>query len=593
MWKRGASVGIFLVIGVIILITAGLVVWVMNGTSPKPTNDDVSGYDASEVQSFVNSCLFDSTIAGLRLLGQQGGVIYLSQGGVTPDSFMQSEAILYDGSYILRGILAGDMDSGRSCVPTHKPPIYNPERCPNVAFPFYNTESPEVSMQQLRISPPPADAYVRLLNRVNLRDLYPRTEEFTKMGATFDNLVDNSRDQSVYATLKSFIERNITKCLDFSSLQNVEVTATGQPQVIPIISADFVTVSMKYPLTVKHQSKTISLEKFSAPTRVRFKPLFIYVKYLLENEALDFSFDIGLPQDSPVGVSHIVNKDVVGKADLLQVTDNNSFLPDKGGSGFVPFMFSTFIDNSQPAISYIHYNNLDIVPGLRNRLTHCSLLAEPRNPWEESTTDLEAEIGTTMNRAALTCLWQAYENSLGPGYRRVYEPDGDLLPPPDFKTAHCEWNKPCQYKGENLFLDRPVNLTIRFNDSQYADTLTIPLKLFDHPVEDLRIGRVHYEEEVLAGLDPLIVDLEQALQLLPLVYQVNATDEDIRWGTEVDEIEYSVDVPTVKSEKEELSEIKRRWVVGFMRSYSGQVANFSVRDNYGKSISKTIVLGED
>jgi len=592
MSKRGASVGIFLIIAVIVLIAAGLVVWIMANSSQKPTNDDVSGYDAGEVQSFVNGCLFDSTIAGLRLLGQQGGIIYQSQGGVTPDSFMQSEAILYEGSHILRGLLVGDIDIGRSCIPTHKPPIYNPEKCPNVAFPFFNTESPEVSMQQLRTSPPPADVFVRLFNRVNLRDLYPRSEEFLKMGATFDNVVTGSRDQSIYATLKSFIERNITKCLDFSSLQNVEVKVEGQPQVIPVISADFVTVSMKYPLTVKHQSKTINLEKFSAPTRVRFKPLFLFVKYLLENEALDFSFNIGLPQNGPVGVSHIVNKDVVNKTDLLQITDNNSFLPDKGGGGFAPYVFSTFIDNSPPAISYIHYNNLDIVPGVRNRLANCPLLAEPRNPWEETTTDLEAEIGTTMNRAALTCLWQAYENSLGPEYRKVYEPDNDLLPPPDFKTANCPWNQACQYKGENLFLDRPVNLTIRFNDSQYVDTLSIPLKLFDHPVENLIIAREHtVEDELLASLDPSLQDF--ILPSIPLFYNVTARDEDIRWGDEVDKIELSVDVPITQSEEFEMGDIDRLWLVEFARSESGRVANFSVRDKYDKSISKTIVLGED
>ncbi len=571
---------IFLVMGILILFFVGFMLFMRSLTIPTPKEEDYSGYAATEVEGFVNKCLLQSAMLGLQLIGAQGGVIYKSQGGVTPDSFKTTRAFYYNGSYILIGISPGEFQPGHSCVPTHPSSVYDPQQCPSVAFPFVSTDSPEISFDQRDTRPPPAyPGFLRLFNRFNLPGLYPREEYFLGMSPTWQYV---GNDNSIYTNLKIFVENNITKCLDFSTFEDagIDVQPEGELEVTPIIAEDDVSFALNYPLLVRYKGKEITMERFYVNTKVRLKPVYRFIEMLLWNEAKNFSFDILRPNImAPAGVSYEVRMDVENMSDVLVVEDAESLVPSRNGEGFVPFVFFSVIENSQPAISYIHYQNLDVVPGLRENIINCPYLTPRENPWEETTSQLMAEIGTNMTRKAIECLWLAYRRALGVSYERAYDPDDDMLTW-DFKTANCGWNQECQYKGSNLFFDNYLDL--RFSDGMYTDTLHIPLELYDHPPK-------------VSIVDKGYLDIEQPLlgiSVHKILYLINGTDEDIVWGTDVDDIQLTITgypVAPIVKENSSMGHTKL-WGVAFENLGHGYDVTFTVTDKYGKSDSVTITV---
>ncbi|MBI3052110.1 hypothetical protein HYY74_06695 [Candidatus Woesearchaeota archaeon] len=96
-----AQVSVFIIIGVLLMVSAGIVFWV---TSPK-SSVKLKSYDsAAPVRAYVEQCIASTAAAGLELAARQGGYIYCSQGGDSSDPVTEGEAF-NDGDYKVAYIL--------------------------------------------------------------------------------------------------------------------------------------------------------------------------------------------------------------------------------------------------------------------------------------------------------------------------------------------------------------------------------------------------------------------------------------------------------------------------------------------------------
>ena len=231
-------------------------------------------------------------------------------------------------------------------------------------------------------------------------------------------------------------------------------------------------------------------------------------------------------------------------------------------------------------------------------------LADDTNPWKIEGNALWVKIGRTMSEEAIRCIWTHYM-SMFPDYRPVYDPDDDPVGMGDwvFKTAQCEWGLgDCVYEGENLDYDGDGELdnntiTVSFTDGVYNDTLNMSIPFFNHNVS---IFAMAFKD---AG--PAILRIIPLFDLLLLngKIAVVATDEDIRYGDEVDDITiesepggYSVDenvdammIDLVEEayyqETGEVldTEIVKMWTVEYNGLTGPKQAQVTVKDRWGTS----------
>src|SRR5574341_43757 len=84
-----AQITIFIIIGLLVVIAFGITLYAASkmGTrfETRETQQRVEQLGIQPIQDYVTTCLSLAVTDALGLIGKQGGVIYKSQGGTTPD----------------------------------------------------------------------------------------------------------------------------------------------------------------------------------------------------------------------------------------------------------------------------------------------------------------------------------------------------------------------------------------------------------------------------------------------------------------------------------------------------------------------------
>ncbi len=601
MNKRGAM-AIMIIIALLILFLVGFFVAIKSQMVPEVTEDDYSGYEAKEVEEYIKRCLEQSMVRGIKLIGEQGGSIFQYQKGTTPLSSHTSLNV--GGRNIYKGIRAGDTQPGKSCVPTHSAAVYNKENCPFLSFPFRFPNGPTLSFVKEWPVGPPIDwkQKLRFFNKFTLPSMYPERDKFTDMTATFE-YARGARGTFVHLDLKSFVEYDILNCTRNmrEAFENVDMQfdELGPIRVEPTISDSSVDMTMHYPLRVTHNGKSLfELEEFFVSSRIRLKKVYEFAWEILETEANNFAYDIR-NQPAPAGMS-LTWAPIDDKHYSISIEDSRSFVPE--GLSFVPFTFTSVIEKSQPAISYIHYTDLNSVRNLMTNIRNCPQYPSERdNPFESTTRNLTVEIGTTLTRKSIECLWEAYRMSLHePAWQWAYDPDAQDSLNWTFKTAGCEWNKPCTYRDGNLTWDgvefQPTYIALNVTDGTYWDFMNMTVYMYDHPpsIDELLTSQVDVEDmldeimpdwmTVVGGGVADIAGIKMAM--------VTAIDEDIYYGNDLDDltIELAPGVPNYKTKEptEFDTDFRKSWAIAWVGQYSPFDFTFTVKDKYNKEVTHTI-----
>jgi len=295
------QVTIFIIIGLLIVVSLGIAIYVAGAVKKElATARTIS---AEEIEQTITSCLRQTTEQGLILLGKQGGHIFESQGGLTPDSF--------------QGI-------------TITPPIGN------VGTFFYGTP-PEY----------PFPTYPFRGGKTTFEGYYG-----------INNLppLNPSRGQiSVKENLENYIATKIPECTNFQQFDQYTITA-GEPKATLNYAQTIEQLEMEQALTVELNwnikatnldGHTAQFEKFSVRLPVRLGTMYYTAKAYADADATDITYE------PTTKLPFVVETTQTQKGTDIKITDTTSSVQG------IPYTFTISRQNRAPALWLIE--NIDTI----------------------------------------------------------------------------------------------------------------------------------------------------------------------------------------------------------------------------------------
>lgn len=327
--KRKAQITIFIIIGIIILVGIGMAIYLLSAKAKRGSEQAVTqGLQPAAVQSvkdYITSCLDVAASQSLELIGKQGGILYESQGGLTPEplTIFKGKAYLdYDGLKLVYDIVPPTGNIGD--IYFSEPPNYPWPRFPHTASGVQN------------------------YGYFGVSKLPPLYREI-------------SGPMSIQDQLEKSIVVNVLKCADWSTfeLQGLNIDA-GAPSVQMIIaenktqleSEEYISFVLNWSVIIKEYATQAqsTLNQFTVIYPVRFGQIYYAVKEIIDSDITNVSYE---PQATQLYFIAI-NKNVFGKDDVINYQDAKAVLKGK------PYEWRIARKNRAPALQWTNQTKIDL-----------------------------------------------------------------------------------------------------------------------------------------------------------------------------------------------------------------------------------------
>lgn len=354
-----AQITMFVLIGILLILGIGVFVWQMSkiqqASFQKKHSPDVI---ARPVREYVTSCLEIAAGNALKLLGEQGGVIYQSQGGITPDpapTDFGKDYAAADDKKVAYLIYPPSEDVG--ALFSASPPLYPWEH-----FPLIKPDSAVSTKGYFGIN--------------TLAPLY------------------NTSPNSIQTQLETFTAKNTEVCADWKQFERQGLDIKSEaPKVEMLISdtlgkletEEAIRFTLHWPIQIKSvQGTTARIESFSTNVELPFGKIYYAIKELIDKEVQDINFTI----NSTPAYTLFVKNNVINNDDLVSLQFNiNQQNQQK-------FNFQFARHNRMPAISYIPKEKLEAYvwhAGVKFSVSGNELLISDPCPDTNSPTSLHLE----------------------------------------------------------------------------------------------------------------------------------------------------------------------------------------------------------
>lgn len=295
------QVTVFIIIGMLIVVSLGIAIYVA-GTVKKElaTARTIS---ATEIEETITSCLRQTTEEGLVLLGKQGGQIFESQGGLTPDNLQETSTIT--------------------------PPIGN------VGTFFYSTP-PEYPFPTF-----PFRGETTFEGYYGVNNLPP--------------LNPSQGQTSVKENLEHYINTKLPECTNFSQFDLYEITE-GQPSatlnyaqnIQQLETEQALTIELTWNIKAKNLDGNVAqFEKFSTRLPVRLGTMYYTAKEYADADVTDITYE---PKTK---LPFVVETKTTQKGSDIIITDTTSTVQG------IPYSFTIKRQNRAPALWFIE--NVDTI----------------------------------------------------------------------------------------------------------------------------------------------------------------------------------------------------------------------------------------
>ncbi len=323
-----AQITIILIIVMILLLIFGIMSYLQSSTTEKMGQKTIQEQrtvlsSAQPLQEYLSQCLGIWALRGLELLGQQGGVIFKSQEGLTDDTSSTNvfKANNEGQTYLRYGAEEGKVVYGMKRL-TDKENLaqlnpfvaFQPPEYPYLDFPYRGTLKDDqgifsVNNLQLLNATPPANSLRENLQR--------------------------------FATAKTI------SCADFApfELQQWEMNASPEKAFTEmILTENNIRFFINYPITMTNTKTNAQINIDNVTVEYPFKllPFFNFINNVADQESTNISFSPRRVQQGNYNV--IVKENIFERDDVLVFTDMSSLILDK------PYQFYVPRQNRPPAL---------------------------------------------------------------------------------------------------------------------------------------------------------------------------------------------------------------------------------------------------
>jgi hypothetical protein len=327
------QITIFIIIGILVLVAFSIALYV--GTKMKQrvevreTQQHIEKLGIQPIQDYITTCLSLAATEGLNLIGKQGGVIYQSQGGITPAPV--------EGNYVT---------------------YTDPERAEQLKV-EYLILPPEGNVGELFFSEPPAypfpgfpyvpDETEPLFKGYYGQNMLP---PLYKISVQNNEHVGNS----IQENLETFIAQKTVNCVNWKTFEDKGYGITSGNATASLIFAQkqeqfageqYITIGLIWPVEVSTPGgdKTL-LTDFAIKAPVRLATIYYTVKQIIDSDVTDISY---VPGNIGAFSASILP---YGEDSFVAVKDAQSTVANK------PFEFWIPRKNRRPALWHIDVSPL-------------------------------------------------------------------------------------------------------------------------------------------------------------------------------------------------------------------------------------------
>jgi len=322
-----AQITLFIIIGILVVVAFGIAFYVGNKVSkPQETKMELG---IQPIQDYITTCLSLATIEGLSLIGRQGGAIYQSQGGLSPE--------VEEGNYVeYTDEKLGKLNVSFLILPPEgnvgtlffsRPPKY-----PFEGFPYAGREPLFTGYYGISKLPP----------------LYK-----------FSNVTGNYVEGSIQENLETFIAKKTSECPSWQSFEEKGYDLTAGTAISSLLFANTteqlrgeqnINVELLWPIEITTpDGEKALLEDFAIREQVRLATIYFTIKEIIDADVTDISY---APKD--VG-AFSVSVFPHGENSFVTVKDTQSIIGNK------PFEFWIPRKNRRPALWRIDTDQLNKV----------------------------------------------------------------------------------------------------------------------------------------------------------------------------------------------------------------------------------------
>jgi hypothetical protein len=340
---KKAQLTLMIITGIVLLFAVGMVILIGSKTETKRTEPAAEQQRMRQaavqpVKDYIQNCLDITTMSALDFIGKQGGVIYKSQGGLTPDvdkvADLGKRYVEYNGYNVSYLIQKPAQDIGR---------LYfaNPPSYPWPSFPHvFNSTDSSITKTM----------YTGYFGKSLLPPLLKPGEN------------------SIQEQLELYIKFNLPKCTDWSTFSNQGLSiAAGKPNITVLIAENktqieteqYFSVIADWPVTITDLTTggNTTLDEFSLSHPVHLAKFYLFIQGLILSEINDASFNplTAGAYATPVYIEKDVfaNPETKETDDIIIAQDTESMMRGK------PLEFWILRDNRYPALVWVNQTGLD------------------------------------------------------------------------------------------------------------------------------------------------------------------------------------------------------------------------------------------
>jgi len=333
---------LFIALGLVIFGIAGLSLYFISSQeiAKKDQTTKMLVSDSqkiTEAKKLVESCLFELGLDTIRRMGEQGGAVYKTQGGLMEDNDVLR--LNYDGKItrVLYGIRNRDDLPG--------PPHY----------PYGNLK---ITLSTLMAKYPT----VHFFGKNTLLPLCarhgPNAPDNPNSFFTCPVYSYGYSQLTIQNQIKADIMRRIPGCIE-ENLEKINAKSKGNRSVEVVFGDDNIMLYAAYPITINNK---IEQQNYSVILPIRLKRIYQLAHKIVESDTFDVNFhknfDYKELDDCNFGTNTTrcwdnglrvyVLRNVYGNDDVLRIEDDRSSIKDK------PYVFQIAISNRPPMLDYIY-----------------------------------------------------------------------------------------------------------------------------------------------------------------------------------------------------------------------------------------------